>query len=110
MAALHFWRRRKSDRQAFPPLAARRKWPGPRLEPLEDRVLLDSNPLSQPLADGLYQAVLGRTPQGNEDAGWIAALDNHTLSPTQETEAFIASPEYRAGAVTHYYQALLGRA
>src|SRR5262249_27496200 len=88
----------------------------PRLEPLEDRTLLDRG-LGQPpalpdaaqIVQGYYQDLLGRIPAPEEVAGWVARM-GAGLSAQQVQEQFLASPEYRTNLICDDYWTLLGRA
>jgi len=89
----------RSPRQAF----------GLKLEQLEDRTLLAQSALAKPLVDGLYQALLGRMPQGGEADGWSGALQGGTLSPGQVAAGMLGSPEYDTRMVLQAYTKLLAR-
>jgi hypothetical protein len=122
-------------RKLFAPRTPRtiRKAPARRLhlESLEDRLLLSGGPdpigqilplyppgatpygVAQPdlpaaEATGFYRLILGRTPDASE-VKWWAALLQGGASPGDVARGFLASREYQASLVEHYYGNFLNR-
>lgn len=77
-----------------------------RLEPLEDRLLMDAATAN--FVGHLYRQVLDREAQAGESQPWLDRLDAGEPR-AQVVRDFLASPEARVRAVDRLYHSLLGR-
>jgi hypothetical protein len=85
---------------------ARPHWHQPAVEQLENRVMPTA--AHEALVTSLYSALLHRTPDPAEVAGWTRRLDSG-ISANQVVQDIEASTEYRTDLVENFYATYLKR-